>query len=319
VNGFFQVERNLLERLGQDNKLTAADFRVLAAAMRNSKLPGDGVTLGINYLAAATRLDRSSVIRSRKRLLALGYLSGIEKGKRGIARFVVARGGVDATPEAEHDDERGGVDATPRGGVRATQRDTTTKQETTTSLSKNEIPEREGSDNPLPFPQGNQTTPPLTPPAAGPAKKPRRKANEHPTWLRWLKVNQDAGQPKPLEEKSSLTAAKTMAEQIPNSEEQEAIMWEYVKDKTDVWVINRGLTLSDLVKYRLSKCRTAAARAIKEQAASDAELIRGAEMAFPDPDERAAFWQARKDNGLRVPPGVECRPMPIEFEKEEAI
>jgi hypothetical protein len=117
MNGFFQIERNLLERLGRDDKLTAGDFRVLAAAMRDSKLPGDTVALGIDYLATATRLNRSSVIRSRKRLLALGYLSGIEKGKRGIARFVVARGGVRATPEQP----RGGVDATcGRGGVDAT-------------------------------------------------------------------------------------------------------------------------------------------------------------------------------------------------------
>jgi hypothetical protein len=94
-------------------------------------------------------------------------------------------------------------------------------------------------------------------------------------------------------------------------------MREYVKDKTDVWIINRGQTLSDLVKYRLSKCRAAAVKAIKEQAEDDAELIRGAEQTFPDPDERADFYWQRKQLGRRVPPGVECRPMP-ETEKERA-
>jgi hypothetical protein len=193
-----------------------------------------------------------------------------------------------------------------------------TQLTTTTSLATNsDILERKGSDEPAFLPQRPKTPPPLPPaPAAGPAKKPRRKANEHPTWLLWLKVNQDAGRPKPLEEKSSLTAAKTMAEQIPDPEEQEAIMWAYIQDKADIWVIDRGLTLSDLVKFRLSKCRTAAARAIKEQAEDDAELIRGAEQKFTDPNELADYFWIRKQLGQRVPPGVICKPMPIEAEKE---
>ena len=50
------------------------------------------------------------------------------------------------------------------------------------------------------------------------------------------------------------------------------------------------------------------------QAASDAELIRGAEKQFPNPDERADFFYQRQMRGLRVPAGVECKPMPEEKE-----
>lgn len=141
------------------------------------------------------------------------------------------------------------------------------------------------------------------------SKKPRLKANEHPTWELWLKVNNDLGRAVPLEEKSSLSAARKLAEQIPDSGEQEQIMRAYLQDKTDTWATRQGLTLSVMVNSRLSKCRTAAAEAIEAQAADDAELIRGAEESFPDPDERADFFYRRQVRGLRVPPGVDCRPM----------
>jgi hypothetical protein len=88
----------------------------------------------------------------------------------------------------------------------------------------------------------------------------------------------------------------------------------YLTDETDRWAINQGLTLAVLVNSRLSKCRKAAAGAIEEQAAADAELIRHAIETFPDPDELAAFFWARKEHGLYVPPGVACRPMPAEKE-----
>jgi hypothetical protein len=57
----------------------------------------------------------------------------------------------------------------------------------------------------------------------------------------------------------------------------------------------------------------------EEQAASDAELIRGAEQTFPDPNERADFYWQRKQRGRRVPAGVICKPMLVESEKEAAI
>ena len=157
--------------------------------------------------------------------------------------------------------------------------------------------------------EGNKTT--------VPAKKTRNtkpKANQSPTWLLWLRVNQDAGQPPPLEEQASLAAARKLAEQIPDPDEQEAIMRAYIGDRGDKWAISQGLTLAVLVHSRLSKCRTAAARAIEEQAAEDAVLIAEAEREYPDADERAAFFWARNEKGLRVPPGVDCRPLPGEKE-----
>ena len=55
----------------------------------------------------------------------------------------------------------------------------------------------------------------------------------------------------------------------------------------------------------------------KEQADDDADLIRQAKKEFPDPDEMADFFYQRQKRGLRVPPGVDCRPMPAE--KEVAV
>ncbi len=116
MGGYFQAERDLLGSMGKDDTLTAADFRVMMIAMRYSKLPGDSVALGIDYLVGGTDLDRSTVIRSRRHLVQLGYLVPGGFGLRGLAQFSVATGGVDATPQTAL---TGGVDATP-GGVHAT-------------------------------------------------------------------------------------------------------------------------------------------------------------------------------------------------------
>lgn len=191
--------------------------------------------------------------------------------------------------------------------------------QTTSSAASEDFPTSEGNEKPIPFPQGNPTPPPTPAPStAEPVKrKTRLKPNQHPTWRLWLRVNQDAGQPTPLEEKTSLAAAKKLATQIPDTDEQEQIMRAYIGDKADTWAIEKGLTLSILVGSRLSKCRRAAARAIEEQSADDADLIRQAMESFPDPDERADFFYQRSLLGLRVPPGVDCRPM--SDEKEVAI
>ena len=141
--------------------------------------------------------------------------------------------------------------------------------------------------------------------------KPRLKPNQHPTWILWLQVNRDHGSPVPLEEKASLNAAKKLASMIPDATEQAAIMTAYIEDKTDTWAISKGLTLSILVNSRLSKCRVVAESAARQQAEDDAELIRGASEAFPNPDECADFFYQRQLSGLRVPSGVECRPMPV--------
>ncbi len=48
----------------------------------------------------------------------------------------------------------------------------------------------------------------------------------------------------------------------------------------------------------------------EEHEPTDAELIRGAELTFDDPDERADYWWRCKCRGEHVPRGVDCRPMP---------
>lgn len=189
---------------------------------------------------------------------------------------------------------------------------------TTPNIFETSIPKDKPKDNS--FPQRNPTPPPTpAPSAAEPGKRKAKlkpKANQHPTWRLWLRVNHEAGQPTPLEEKASLAAAKKMASMIPDPVGQEAIMRAYLGDKTDTWAIGKGLTLSILVGSRLSACRAAVAKAAEEQAAEDADLIRQAREQYPDPDECAAFFWARQKRGLRVPPGVDCRPMPGE---EEAV
>lgn len=296
MGGYFQAERGLLEIMAKDGELTAADFRVMLLAMRDTRLPGDTVPLGIDYLAAGTGLHRSTVVSSRRHLVGLGYLMQHEAGRRGLSRFTIATGSGETTCRVEATCRpgttgTGSVETTGTSSVEATQIETGNKETTAPCYFSESAPEEK----------------PKT-------RKAKPKANQSPAWLLWLQVNQDAGQPPPLEEKASFAAARKLAEQIPNPDEQEAIMRAYIGDRGDKWAISQGLTLAVLVNSRLSKCRAVAARAIEEQTAEDAALIAEAEQEYPDPDERAAFFWARKEKSLRVPPGVDCRPLPGEKE-----
>lgn len=324
MDGFFKHPRELLQRTGSDRQLTTADRQILDIAMCNTRNPGDSIALGIDFLVRMTGLARSSVIRSRNHLVELGYLIPCKTGFRGLLCFAVATGSVDATGRTDATGRAGAtgtgsVHATGTGSVDATHIDTGYIETIVTTSDKDKTLLEKDKQKVNPDTQGKPTPPPTPAPSTAKPKekKARIKPNQHPTWRLWLRVNEEEGRSVPLEERSSLNAAKKLAGMIPDQGEQEAIMLAYVQDKSDTWAINQGLTLSLLVNSRLSKCRTAAAKAIEAQAEEDAELIRGAEEQWSDPDERAAFFYARKQHGLRVPPGVECYPMPEE--KEEAV
>lgn len=92
MNAYFECPNELLDRMITDRRLAVADFRILFAAMANTDVYGDTVGLSIAFLVKETRLHRSTVIRSRRKLAHLGYLRSEGKGKRGLARFAVTAG-----------------------------------------------------------------------------------------------------------------------------------------------------------------------------------------------------------------------------------
>lgn len=314
MDGFFMHSRNLLQQTARDKRLTAADRQILDVAMLNTRKPGDSVGLGIDFLVSGTGLDRSTVIRSRRRLEELGYLIPDGKGQRGLFLFTVPTGGVDATPEQP----RGGTDATCRtdatgtGGVDATHIDTG-YIETTTYPRNNEKPPRCSSaandpqapnseDKPKgeSFPQGNKPPPPTpSPPSASMKTKARVTMDDSgfviPDALRqtWATAYPDVD----IERAAAKAFAwcRSNPRKAPKSDYGRFLNgWLGRVKPSDPEYIDAG-----------------------EQAAGDAELIRGAEMAFDDPDERADYWWRCKQRGEYVPSGVECHPMPAE--KEVAV
>lgn len=196
MDGFFKHSRSLLQQTARDKRLTAADRQILDVAMMSTRNPGDPVGLGIDFLIRGTGLDRSTVIRSRRHLVGLGYLVPGDRGLHGLFCFTVITGGVDATPEQATGGTdatcgvdatggvgatgSGGVDATRSGGVDATQMkqgdmETFLSQNngkpppcsaTTTEPGESERVRRQDTS----FPQGNQTTSPLPPSSARPPK-----------------------------------------------------------------------------------------------------------------------------------------------------
>ena len=289
VIGYFQMGRDFLGRIGRDDALTVADFRMMMIALRDSKLPGNSVALGIDYLADGTGLDRSTIIRSRRRLVQLGYLIPGGFGLRGLALFSVATGGVDATPGGAdatcRTDATGGTDATGRGGARATgtggagATQTETGNITTTTL----LSENDG------FPTSE-----------GDAKH--------------------ASNSKPQSAKVTWDGTRIV---VPNvfmnswSESYPAVNLRMSIRRASSWCMsNPGKRpKKDFARFLNAWFRNVKPSDpeyidSKEQAADDADLIRQAEETFPDPDERADFFHQRSLRGLRVPPGVDCRPMP---------
>lgn len=88
----FECPGELFGRIACDRRLAAADMRILVVSMASTEVYGDAIDLSIAFLGRKTGLCRSTVIRSRRKLVRLGYLRADGKGERGLLRFAVTVG-----------------------------------------------------------------------------------------------------------------------------------------------------------------------------------------------------------------------------------
>lgn len=282
--GFFQVERALLDRMGRSGNLTVADFQVIMIAMRDTKLPGDPVGLGIDYLAGDTGLGRRTVIRSRRKLVQLGYLIPDSFGQRGLACFAVATGAMNGTPGAVDgtcrtdargatgDTGTGAMDGTPftlleTGNSSAPHNDEkppssssvdeqaqTDLQSGMSTTSDTESPPHALALVPPPGKKKGGADVPPAPGAKGKAlgktKKPKKaaKANtpDFPAWLQWVDACRKAGRDDPAPSVGAVKAARTLTAWYPDAEERRRVMEAYLR-LDDNWVRRQGYQLALLV------------------------------------------------------------------------
>lgn len=298
--GYYQMDRDFLLRMGKDAKLSGADWRVMAVIVAGIQLPGDAAKAGTRTLSLATGLHAQTVKVTRSRLIERGYLIPAGHNEDGVMMVQL----VDAQAQ-------GGSEMTT-GSQSATGSEMTTSpevkslppspqyiiSETDTHTDNANSPSVEGKieDKSTSLPQG-QTTPPPTPSAKpnGGKKKVAPKVAWDGVRLIVPDVLMASWSESHPHVDLRLAIKRAASWLLANPKKQKKNYAQFLNN----WFSNVTPGRPEYIDPT-------------EQAEIDAVLVRDAEDAFPDPDERADYFHVRKQRGLRVPPGVECRPMPDE-------